>query len=67
MTAPDPDTGIVLTPTEARGQMGAILRRFRQEPLTARPVIFGFRRQPEAVILPYDLYAALTVKRHRSQ
>lgn len=58
MAAHDPAE--VLTPTQARQQVGAILRRFRADGIAANPVLVGANRSPEAVILPYELYIAAT-------
>jgi len=49
----------VLHSREARTEIPKALRRFRSEGALAEPVIFGSHRRPEAVVLPYDLYAAL--------
>ncbi len=35
------------------------LRRFRAEGLKAEPVVFGSHRKPEAVVIPFELYAQL--------
>ena len=49
----------VLHSREARTEIPKALRRFRSEGALAEQVIFGSHRLPEAVVLPYDLYAAL--------
>ena len=35
------------------------MRRFREEGITADPVIFGSHRKPEAVTIPYEMFQAL--------
>lgn len=37
----------------------SVLERFRQEGIAATPVIFGAHRKPEAVVIPFELYASL--------
>lgn len=44
---------------EFREQLPAVLRRFRAEHAAAAPVIFGSHRKPEAVVIPFELYAQL--------
>ncbi|MGI9015986.1 MAG: hypothetical protein ACR2HR_02590 [Euzebya sp.] len=48
-----------LPTTEARRDLNKTLKRFRQEGPTARPVLFGAHRRPEAVILPYEAYEVM--------
>ncbi|WP_167043403.1 nucleotidyltransferase domain-containing protein [Salinibacterium sp. ZJ454] len=51
------------TPTTvaaARAGLSGILRSFREGPITATPVIIGSHRRPEAVLLPFAQYRALT-------
>jgi hypothetical protein len=59
---PAPGPTLVLTPAEASRQLGAILRRFREEGVAARAVLVGANGQPEAVIVSYELYAAATAQ-----
>ncbi len=46
----------VLPTTEARTELSRVLERFRQEGITAAPVVFGDHRRPEGVLLPYELF-----------
>jgi len=45
---------------EARAELTRTLRRFREDPGHAAPVVLGSHRAPEAVILPYAQYIDLT-------
>ncbi len=49
----------VLPSGDARIELPKALRRFREQGLTAEPLIFGSHRRPEAVVIPFDLYQAL--------
>lgn len=49
----------VLPSREARVEIPKALRRFRDEGATAEPLVFGSHRRPEAVVIPFELYAAL--------
>lgn len=49
----------VLPSRDARDAMPKALKRFRSEGALAEPMIFGSHRKPEAVVIPYDLYASL--------
>lgn len=43
----------------ARRELTQTVSRFREEGLGAEPVVFGSHRKAEAVVLPYEAYAAL--------
>jgi len=47
------------TISEARTRLPAHVRRFRDQGLDAEPVVLGDRRRPDAVLLPYELFALL--------
>lgn len=47
------------TISEARTRLPAHVRRFREQGLDAEPVIFGDRRQPDAALLPYEMFELL--------
>jgi PHD/YefM family antitoxin component YafN of YafNO toxin-antitoxin module len=49
----------ILPSREARIEIPKALRRFREEGASADPVIFGSHRRPEAVVIPFELYASL--------
>jgi hypothetical protein len=49
----------VLPSGDARTALPDALRRFRARGLAAEPVVFGSHRKPEAVVIPFDLYAQL--------
>lgn len=49
----------VLATREARAQLPALLKRFRQDGADAEPVVIGARRRPEAVVLSYERYLRL--------
>jgi hypothetical protein len=51
--------------SEAREQLSRALARFRREGAAAEPVIFGSHRKPEAVVIPFELYAELIEHRRR--
>src|SRR5262245_2276266 len=53
--------------SEAREQLSQALARFRREGVAAEPVIFGSHRKPEAVVMPFELYAELIEHRRRSR
>lgn len=44
---------------ETRAALTKVVERFRRDGATAEPVIFGSRRKPEAVVLPYETYRLL--------
>ena len=46
----------VLPVGEVREALSKVLATFRREGRDARPVFFGSRRRPEAVIIPIDLF-----------
>ena len=50
---------VVMPSGELREQLPAVLKRFRVEHAAAAPVIFGSHRKPEAVVIPFELYAQL--------
>jgi PHD/YefM family antitoxin component YafN of YafNO toxin-antitoxin module len=50
---------------EARAQLPALLKRFRQAGADAEPVVIGARRRPEAVVLSYERYLQLAGGRER--
>src|SRR5579862_9089211 len=43
--------------SEVRQRLSGILARFRREGAAAEPVAFGSHRKPEAILLPYEVYA----------
>lgn len=47
------------TISEARTRLPAHVRRFREQGLDAEPVVFGDRRQPDAALLPYEMFELL--------
>jgi len=49
----------ILPSREARTEIPKALRRFRAEGASADPVIFGSYRRPEAVVIPFELYAEI--------
>ncbi len=53
--------------SEAREQLSNALARFRRDGAAAQPVIFGSHRKPEAIIIPFELYAELVEHRRRSR
>lgn len=50
---------IVLPSREIRTELPKALERFRHEGIGAAPIVFGAHRRPEAVVIPFELYAAL--------
>ncbi len=50
---------VVIPSSEVRATLPAVLKRFRNEHASAVPVIFGSHRKPEAVVIPFELYAEL--------
>ena len=51
--------GAVETISDARDNLTVHVARFRQEGVEAEPVILGNRREPEAVLLPYQSFVML--------
>lgn len=49
----------VLPSREIRTELPKALARFRSEGIAARPIVFGAHRKPEAVVIPFELYASL--------
>lgn len=49
----------VLPSRELRTELPKVLDRFRHEGLASQPVVFGAHRKPEAVVIPFELYASL--------
>jgi antitoxin StbD len=49
----------VLPSGDARTALPEALRRLRAEGLAAEPIVFGAHRKPEAVVIPFELYAQL--------
>lgn len=49
----------VLPSGDARNALAAALKRFREFGAAAEPVVFGAHRKPEAVVIPFELYADL--------
>lgn len=49
----------VLPSGDARTALPEALRRFRAEGVAADPVVFGSHRKPEAVVIPFELYAQM--------
>lgn len=50
---------LVLPSGDARRALPEALRRFRVEGSSAEPIVFGAHRKPEAVVIPFELYAQL--------
>lgn len=48
-----------VTASDARQSLMKTLKRFREQGLEARPVIFGAHRKAEAVVVPYETYRML--------
>ena len=48
-----------VTTSEARQNLTATVRRFREQGASADPVVFGSHRRPEAVVIPYQAYEEL--------
>lgn len=53
------NTSPVMPTNEARGVLPQTLARFRERGVLAEPMVFGTHRRPEAVVIPYELYAEL--------
>ena len=51
--------------SEAREELSRALARFRREGAAAAPVIFGSHRKPEAVVIPFEVYARLVAYERR--
>ncbi|PPG94306.1 type II toxin-antitoxin system Phd/YefM family antitoxin [Rathayibacter rathayi] len=49
----------VLPSRELRVELPKVLDRFRHEGMGSQPVVFGAHRKPEAVVIPFELYATL--------
>lgn len=49
----------VLPSREIRTELPKALERFRREGVLAQPIVFGAHRKPEAVMIPFELYASL--------
>jgi len=49
----------VLPVSQAREELSKVIRRFKEEGLSSKPIIFGSHRKPEAVTIPYELFEAL--------
>ena len=49
----------VFPSSEARVELPKVLERFRHDGAGATPLVFGAHRKPEAVVIPYELYAEL--------
>jgi PHD/YefM family antitoxin component YafN of YafNO toxin-antitoxin module len=47
------------TVSDTRKHLTGHVARFRAEGIEAAPVVFGDRRQPDAVLLPYETFALL--------
>jgi antitoxin StbD len=54
-----PSSYLVLPSREIRTELPKALERFRREGISAQPVVFGAHRKPEAVVIPFELYASL--------
>lgn len=54
-----PASFTVLPSREIRIELPKALERFRLEGIAATPVVFGAHRKPEAVVIPFELYASL--------
>jgi predicted nucleotidyltransferase len=55
-----PGAPTVVPVAEARAGLSGVLRDFRARGTTARPVVIGSHRRPEAVLLPYETFASLS-------
>lgn len=51
----------ILSSAQARESLGLILAGFRANS-SARPVIFGAQRKPEAVVIPYPQYEQMLAR-----
>lgn len=49
------------TVADARAGLSGILREFRANPRSARPVTIGSHRRPEAVLMPFEQFRDLSV------
>jgi len=49
----------VLPTSEARAELSSTVMRFREEGISAAPVLFGSHRKPEGVLLPFSLFERL--------
>lgn len=49
------------TVADARAGLSGILRDFRANPRSARPVTIGSHRRPEAVLIPFEQFRAIPV------
>ena len=56
----------VLATREARAQLPALLKHFREQGADAEPVVIGAQRRPEAVVLSYERYLQLAGGRERA-
>ena len=56
---PDASSFSVLPSRELRTEFPKALERFRIQGIAAAPVVFGAHRKPEAVMIPFELYARL--------
>lgn len=52
-------SGATETVSDTRKHLLAHVARFRAEGIDAAPVVFGDRRQPDAVLLPYETFVLL--------
>jgi hypothetical protein len=59
MPMPSAPAFTVLPSREIRIELPKALERFRQDGIAAAPIVFGAHRKPEAVVIPFELYAAL--------
>jgi hypothetical protein len=59
MTATPLEPLAVLPVAQAREEFSKVVRRFREEGISAQPVVFGSHRKPEAVTIPYAMFQAL--------
>jgi antitoxin StbD len=51
---------LVVQPTSvARSQLSSALAHFRQDGVNAEPLVFGSHRQPEGVVIPFELFKAI--------
>lgn len=50
---------MVETISDARKRLTGHVARFRSEGVDAEPVIFGDHRQPEAALIPYEMFQLL--------
>lgn len=52
-------SGATETVSDTRKHLLSHVARFRAEGIDAAPVVFGDRRQPDAVLLPYETFVLL--------